>query len=583
MKKFVNFFGQMAFACVVFVLASCASSGMQKIDSDLANADAAIHRPDGIQKSEFNSSEKPKVRAVKKNNVPNRIVVTINGDPATTRGFNWFTSDNLKSFVELSTDKNFRSNVLKFDAKSSKKESHYLERDVNGFFIYKLIDTKNKTVKKYFTDAGRAKDWSADLEVSNWDTEDIAIDVVKVNEYAYSANATGLKPNTTYYYKITADGNVKTGEFKTASNRKDAFTFLHYTDTQNAYWNEHLIDEAKYCANTLEVALDTARNADFVLHTGDIVEIAEVEDEWVDLFTKSEKSFLKTTMVPLAGNHDEYGLSYDERFTEKFNDHFNVPAEGPIDGGSYYSFDYNGVHFIQLNTNDYKNAENKALGKEQLAWLKKDVNAARKRGCNWVILSYHKPIFSKSYHSLQDTDVQNVRDDFMKLIDELDIDLALQGHDHVVSRTKSLKYVPKTESVFNAKVAEIAKKEKGIDTITNPKGTTFLLPNTGGTKAYDDIYSKGLAHVKKVRPKLSWLTQVQLDEYLNLFAYGEQPFKTKDFDKSHSNNRDSTVQNFAKYEVTANSITCYLYQIAGEIGVDKRNAKLVDSFKIVKN
>ena len=35
----------------------------------------------------------------------------------------------------------------------------------------------------------------------------------------------------------------------------------------------------------------------------------------------------------------------------------------------------------------------------------------------------------------------------MQLIDELDVDLALEGHDHVYSCTKSLNFSPKTESV----------------------------------------------------------------------------------------------------------------------------------------
>ena len=95
--------------------------------------------------------------------------------------------------------------------------------------------------------------------------------------------------------------------------------------------------------------------------------------------------------------------------TEKFNEHINVPAaNNKISGGSYYSFDYNGVHFVVANTNDNKNSDGKALGDEQLAWIKEDIKRARANGAKWVILSYHKPLFSKSYHSLQDEDVQKV-------------------------------------------------------------------------------------------------------------------------------------------------------------------------------
>lgn len=306
------------------------------------------------------------------------------------------------------------------------------------------------------------------------------------------------------------------------------------------------------------------------------MEIAEVEDEWVDLLEKSQKSILSRPWAPTAGNHDEYGLNYNELFPETYNNHFNVPAaQGKIDGGSYYSYDYNGVHFVVANTNDYKNPAKKALGEEQLAWIKEDVQEARKRGTNWVVLQYHKPLFSKS-----------LREDFMKLIDELDIDLALQGHDHVISRTKSLNYASKEESFVNAQIdfADIVLGKDHVEYYQNPKGTTFILPNTGGTKAYDALYDKSLEHIKSVRPKLNWLTQEQLDHYNSLFAYGKQPQKSENFKSSHENFRDSSEQNFAVYEFDDNVLKVKLYQVYGELSNNEpRQVKLIDEFGIQKN
>src|SRR5690606_13558142 len=171
------------------------------------------------------------------------------------------------------------------------------------------------------------------------------------------------------------------------------------------------------------------------------------------------------------GNHDEYTLNSDEPVTEKFNEHINVPVtNGKISGGSYYSFDYNGAHFVVINTNDNKNPDEKAISDEQMAWIKEDIQKARENGAKWVILAYHKPLFSKSYHSLQDEDVKNVREEFMQLIDELDVDLALQGHDHVVSRTKSLKFVPTEENFSNAVIDEAEAVERdGTEYYKNPE------------------------------------------------------------------------------------------------------------------
>lgn len=568
----------------VMAMENTDSTQVVKIDEQKAKEEAAIHRGDGIEKAEgvtLSAEEKPAELAYTKNNKPNRIVVNMKEDSRTSRSFNWFTSDKLNSNVWIS-EKSDMSDAKAFPAEAEAVTSHYVERDEKGFFIFQLVDTATNTVKRYFTDEGKkGQKWDHNKEITDKETEAVKIDVNKETEHSYKADVKGLKPSTTYYYQVgsEAGGKSEVGSFQTADQNQGKFTFLQYTDTQNAYWNQHLIDEAAFGADTLKRALAEAPDAEFVIHSGDVVEIAEVEDEWVDLFEQSKDSFLKTTIAPASGNHDEYGLNSNEKFLTKFNEHFNVPAEGKIDGGSYYSYDYNGVHFVNLNTNDYKNEENKAVGDEQQAWIKKDVADARARGAQWVVLNYHKPIFSKSYHSLQDKDVQNVKQELMSLIDELDIDVALQGHDHVLSRTKSLRYA--NDSKFFGKVAEESSMVSGIDTLKNPTGTTFVLPNTGGTKAYDAIYDKGIDHVKKVRPSLSWLTQDLLDEYNNLFAIGEQPQKAPEFVNSHSNFRDSTFQNFAKYTVDGNKLTTELYQVSGEL--DNRKVEKVDTFQIVKD
>lgn len=559
-----------------------------------------LHRPDGIGKltavaltTTSSTVSKPAVATHVKNNAPNRIVATFNGDTKTQMGFNWYTSDKFEDGYVWVSESKTMDKAVSFKAEAKVLQSHYVERDKNGFLIFAKVKTdenKKQSVIGYFTDEGKVgQSFDPSKELGNDKSLSYKIGVQKVAETSYKALATGLKPNTTYYYQVGSAQGQKSnvGQFKTSGSVGDKFKFVHYTDTQNAYWNEHARNEAAYGADTLQKALETAQDASFIVHTGDVVEVAEVEDEWVDLFGQSQASLLKSPLAPASGNHDEYGLNYDEIFPEAFNNHFNVPAEqGKIDGGSYYSYDYNGVHFVVANTNDYKNADKKALGKEQLDWIKKDVEQARKKGAKWVVLQYHKPLFSKSYHSLLDADVQNVREDFMKLIDELDVDVAMQGHDHVLSVTKSLKYAPKTESFVNAKIdfANITTGKDEVEYYQNPTGTIFILPNTGGTKAYDDIYGKSLAHIKQVRPKLDWLTGAQLDHYNSLFAFGKQPQKSEKFKKSHSNDRDSSQQNFAIYEFDNNELTIKIYQVYGDLSQSEpRQVKLVHEFGIQKN
>lgn len=540
---------------------------------------------------------KPEVAEVEVNNVPNRIITTINGDTQTQMGFNWYTTnqfDDAKVWVSTAED---LSDALVFEAENTEVTNRYAERTEDGFYIYADVekDEEGNTVEDengepvvngYYTDENQSgPEWTSGDAVGS-------LDLIDVTEYSYKALATELEPNTTYYYQVGSETGEKSeiGTFNTAGEAGDEFTFIQYTDTQNAYWNENVQNEAAYGADTLEQALEVSE-ADFVLHTGDVVETAEVEDEWVDIFSQSQESWMQQPLAVAPGNHDEYALEYgDPQLTEKFNEHINVPVTNDqVNGGSYYSFDYNGVHFVVANTNDNKesedNPEGKAIGEEQLAWIEEDIKQAREDGAKWVILTYHKPLYSKSYHSLQDEDVQKVREEFMQMIDELDVDLALQGHDHVVSRTKSLNFVATEENFSNATIdqAEVVLDENNVEYYKNPSGTVFVLPNTGGTKAYDDIYNKPLEHIHEVRPELNWMTQEDVDYYNNLFAYGNQPQKEGVFAHSHSNNRDSTIQNFAVYNVEGNELKVEIYQVFGNLEEDEERAiEKVHEFGIVK-
>lgn len=541
------------------------------------------------------SNDKPAVAEVRVNNMPNRIITTINGDTRSGMAFNWYTTDLFEDAkVWVSKSGNF-DDTMEFAAEASEVTSSYGERDENGNYIFgevkedkegEPVEDENgePVINGYYTDR--------QAHGAEWMSGDYGhIELTDVTEYSYKAQTAELEPNSTYSYKVGSEsGEVsEIGTFKTSGESGDPFKFVHYTDTQNAFWNENVRNEASFGANTLMNALETAGDADFVLHTGDVVETAEVEDEWVDLFGQSQPYFMQAAMAVASGNHDEYALNYgDEPLTEKFNEHVNVPAANDeIDGGSYYSFDYNGVHFVTLNTNDNKesedNPEGKAIGEEQMQWIREDVEAARDNGAEWIVLNYHKPLYSKSYHSLQDEDVQKVREELTALIDELDIDLALQGHDHVISRTHSLTHVPTEENFSNAEVEDVETfvGDNGVEYMEDPDGTVYVLPNTGGTKEYDDVYSKGLNHLHEVRPDLDWMTQEDMDHYNSLFGFGGQPQDTEAFEESHSNNRDSSTQNFAIYEVEDDEMIVSMYQLSGDFMLgEERNVELVDQFGI---
>lgn len=542
--------------------------------------------------------KKPKVAKVPENNNPNRIITNINGDTKTEMGFSWYTTDKFKdSKVWVSESKDFKD-AKSFDAKPKKVDSKYLERDKEGNIIYKDVakDDEGEPIKEngkpkvngYYTDEN-----ASGPEWTSGDKHGKA-SLIKENEYTYKAKAKDLKPNTQYYYKVGSESGKKSeiGKFKTSGGKGDPFSFVQYTDTQNAFWNENVRNEAAFGADTLKNAIQTAGDPNFALHTGDFVETAEVEDEWKDLYKQSRPSFMSLPIAAAPGNHDEYALNEeDEKLLNSFNEHMNVPkANDAVNGGSYYSFDYNGAHMVVANTNDNKkskdNPDEKAIGDEQMEWIKKDIKKARDNGAKWVILNLHKPMYSKSYHALSDEDVKKIREELTKEIDKLDVDLVLQGHDHVLSRTHPLEHTSTKNSFVNAKKedAEQFVGEDGVKYYDDPDGSVYVLPNTGGTKEYDSIYDRSLEHIKKVRPELSWLTEKDLDHYNSLFKLGEQPQKTDAFKEKHENNRDSSAQNFSVYEVEGDQLKVKIYQLRGDISKgEERSIEVVDEFGIQKD
>lgn len=601
LKPLIHFSIFLLFLASIFTLVACQETTNEG-QGEVKDAKVAVASTDADKKEDQNQEkllkEKPKVAEVAANNRPNRIITTFHGDTRTQMGFNWYTTEKFEDAKVWVSEKKDMEDPLVFDAEATEVVNQYAERTEDGYYIYaevekdedgKIVEDEKgePIIKGYYTDEGKGgAEWMSGKGIGY-------LELIDVKEYSYKALATDLKPNTTYYYQVGSESGEKSnvGTFKTSGEDGEAFTFVHYTDTQNAYWNEHVRNEAAFGADTIKHAIEQGDNPDFVVHTGDLVEVAEVEDEWVDLFTQSEEHWLKQPLAIAPGNHDEYGIRYSTLVPEKFNEHINVPiTNGNSSGGSYYSYDYNGVHFVIANTNDNKkskdNPEEKALGKEQLEWIEKDVKEARKRGAKWIILAYHKPLFSKSYHSLLDEDVQKVREEFMQLIDKLDIDLVLQGHDHVISRTKALNFVPTKENFSNAVIddAEVVLGDDQVEYYKNPKGTVFILPNTGGTKAYDDLYSKSLEHIKKVRPKLDWMTEEDVEYYNKLFAFGGQPQKDGAFTESHSNNRDSSIQNFAVYKVEGIQLKVEIYQVFGELlEGEERVVEKVHEFGIVKD
>ena len=144
------------------------------------------------------------------------------------------------------------------------------------------------------------------------------------------------------------------------------FTFGQISDTHVGFGGEANRDSMGTLRDSIAGLNALPTRPSFVLHTGDLSHgqkpgaFATLAEELKAV--KTEKMFF------IPGEHDvaiDGGKEYLSRY-----------GAGTYESLGYQSFDYHGVHFVGLvNVLSYKPGVGGALGDEQLAWLRKDLEA----------------------------------------------------------------------------------------------------------------------------------------------------------------------------------------------------------------
>lgn len=114
------------------------------------------------------------------------------------------------------------------------------------------------------------------------------------------------------------------------------------------------------------------------------------------------------------------GYSYDQ--------HFNVPNEsdkGETPASADYWFRYGNTLFLVLNVNNTSTAEHKEFMEDAIS---KNTDAA------WKVVAMHHSVYSVADHAF-DKDILQRREALVPVFKDLDIDVVLQGHDHVYVRS----------------------------------------------------------------------------------------------------------------------------------------------------
>jgi len=365
------------------------------------------------------------------------------------------------------------------------------------------------------------------------------------------ALATGLSPNTTYSYRVGKPGAwSETGTFTTAKTTKDKFSFVYITDTQAQ--TDAMFDVTQ---RTTHAANTKYPGANFWLGCGDLIEssgTSNSEWEYEQFFQTQQDIFLNKPFASVIGNHD---FSSNKNFTHHFNtDSVGFDAKMSTVPGSIYSFVYGDALFMAL---DYENYSTAGYLDSIGNWMRRQV--AANPTTKWRIAFYHKTMYTGSSSHQSDTDGKAVREALAPVFDELHIDLALQGHDHIYEVMGPIKnkalvanaVLNQISVTFDAR-ENVTAKNGGIFNTMN--GTLYFLNNSAGKKKYEP---RSQSQMEAVESGLG------LTNYFGMFSgrFGQRGLPT-----------------FSNITVSTDTIEINTYEVS-DLGV----TTLFDGFKIVKS
>jgi hypothetical protein len=154
----------------------------------------------------------------------------------------------------------------------------------------------------------------------------------------------------------------------------------------------------------------------------------------------------------------------------------------------YYSFDFENIHFITIDTNAPVD-----VNSEQFKFVKTDLEqAASNKSITWIIPFFHFPAYSiTSAETIKDVDptdsiavtitsFESLKNIYQPLFDKYGINIVLQGHAHNYQRTYPISYNASRPS------SPIIKNTNN-DTYQKPAGEIFLTVGTGGESLHEFI------------------------------------------------------------------------------------------------
>ena len=102
------------------------------------------------------------------------------------------------------------------------------------------------------------------------------------------------------------------------------------------------------------------------------------------------------------------------------------------------------------------------------------------KNIEWIFVIFHKPMYSSISKQLEE---YIMRDKYQQIFDKYNVDLVIQGHNHIYSRTLPLSF--NSEQISEPILDQNIANSNNNGTFTQPNGIVYLVVGTGGDELYD--------------------------------------------------------------------------------------------------
>ncbi|MCL1948847.1 MAG: metallophosphoesterase [Turicibacter sp.] len=311
----------------------------------------------------------------------------------------------------------------------------------------------------------------------------------------HHASAYGLTPEAVYEYRILWDnGQSESKIFRTGGDSE--FNFLVAGDPQLGVGagGQALSVDGSGWQNTLDVATNLF-DLDFLLSVGDQIHttsnnVLTSQQRHDFLFAPAQLHSLP--MIPVVGNHD--GSGANNANVRMWSLHYNIPesasnvrrfndtATAMYTQIDYY-FRWGNMLMIQVDSNTLTGFGPNGV---RTQWLEDVIE--RNADAEWTVLTYHHaayPVFRFNHAGAAGNNaaIGNLINNLLPQLERLGVDLILNGHEHVYSRShQMLGNTPQLEQQWLNADGQIV--GDATNAVLDPTGIVHITLNSASGSGY---------------------------------------------------------------------------------------------------